>query len=61
MADDDFDEVYSYTNKDNISSYKTAEANSATFIHLYTTKQGEVCRVYCITRKEWNNRRLNNK
>lgn len=49
----DFDEVYSYMNKDNIASYKTAEANGMKYLHLYTTKDGEVCRVYRITRKEW--------
>ena len=57
----DFDEAYSYMDKEIIPSYKTAEANGMTFPHLYTTKQGEVCRVYRITRKEWNNQRLNNK
>ena len=57
----DFDEVYSYMDKENIPSYKTAEANGMTFLHLYTTKQGEICRVYRITRDEWNNQRLNNK
>lgn len=49
----DYDEVYSYMDKDNLPSYKTAEANGMTFLHLYETKQGEVCRVYRITRKEW--------
>ena len=49
----DFDEVYSYMNQDNIASYKTAEANGMTFLHLYTTKRGQVCRVYKITRSEW--------
>ena len=49
----DFDEVYSYMDKDNLPSYKTAEANGMTFLHLFTTKSGEVCRVYRITRKEW--------
>ena len=49
----DYDEVYSYMDKENAPSYKTAEANGMTFRHLYTTKQGEVCRVYSITRKEW--------
>ena len=36
-----FDEVYSYMDKRNIPSYKTAEANGMAFLHLYTTKQGE--------------------
>ena len=49
----DYDEVYSYMDKDNLPSYKTAEANGMTFLHLYTTKDGEVCRVYRITREEW--------
>ena len=49
----DFDEVYSYMTKDNIPSYKTAEANGMTFLHFYTPKGGEECRVYRITRKEW--------
>ncbi len=49
----DYDEVYSYMNKDNLPSYKTAEANGMTFQHLYTTEYGEVCRVYKITRQEW--------
>ena len=49
----DFDEVYSYMDKDNVASYKTAEANGMTFLHLYTTKDGHECRVYKITRKEW--------
>ena len=49
----DFGEVYSYMDKDNMPSYKTAEANGMTFLHLYTTAEGEVCRVYRITREEW--------
>ena len=49
----DYDEVYSYMDKDNLPSYRTAEANGMTFLHLYTTKDGEVCRVYRITREEW--------
>ena len=49
----DFDEVYSYMDVENLPSMKTAEANGMTFRHLYTTKQGEACRVYSITRKEW--------
>ncbi len=48
----DFDEVYSYMNKDNIPSRKTAEANGMRYLHLYTS-HGEVCRVYRITREEW--------
>ena len=49
----DFNEVYSYMDKDNLPSYKTAEANGMTFQHLYTTADGEVCRVYRIKRSEW--------
>ena len=48
----DYDEVYSYMNKDNVPSIKTAEANGMTFLHLYKTND-EVCCVYRITRKEW--------
>ena len=48
-----YDEVYSYMNKDNLPSYKTAEANGMTFQHLYTDQGGMVCRVYRITREEW--------
>lgn len=50
-----YDEVYSYMDKDNLPSYKTAEANGMRFLHLYTTKDGEICRVYRITREEWQN------
>ncbi|MBQ4255345.1 MAG: GNAT family N-acetyltransferase [Bacilli bacterium] len=48
-----FDEVYSYMNIDNLPSYKTAEANGMSFRHIYVTKSGEKCRVYSITRSEW--------
>ena len=48
----DYDEVYSYMNKENVPSIKTAEANGMTFLHLYMT-HGEECRVYRITRDEW--------
>ena len=51
----DYDEVYSYMDKDNIASYKTAEANGMTYQHLYTSEYGHLCRVYKITRKEWEN------
>ena len=51
----DYDEVYSCMDKDNLPSYKTAEANGMTFLHIYKTKEGEECRVYRITRKEWEN------
>lgn len=48
-----YDSVYSYMNKDNVPSFKVAEANGMKYLHLYTTKNGEVCRVYRITRQEW--------
>ena len=48
-----YDEVYSYMNKDNVASYKTAEANGMSFLHNYITKSGEECRVYRITKEEW--------
>ena len=50
----DFDEVYSYMNKDNIASYKTAEKNGMTFLHIYKDSMGMEDRVYRITREEWN-------
>ena len=49
----DYNEVYSYMNKNNVASYKTAEANGMTYLHNYFTKNGEECRVYRITREEW--------
>ena len=49
----DYDEVYSYMDKDNTPSYKTAEANGMTYQHLYTTQDGHITRVYRITRSEW--------
>ena len=49
----DFDEVYSYMTVENIPSIKTAEANGMSFLHIYTPKDGHPCRVYRITRKEW--------
>ena len=51
----DYDEVYSYMEKDNLPSYKTAEANGMTFRHFFKGKDGNECRVYSITRKEWEN------
>lgn len=48
-----FNELYSYMDEDNVASYKTAEANGMTYLHLYTTKAGAVCHVYRITREEW--------
>lgn len=49
----DFDEVYSYMTKDNVASYKTAEKNGMKFLYIFADKHGEECRVYRITRKEW--------
>ena len=49
----DYDEVYSYMNKDNIPSRKIAEANGMKFLHFYITKDGEETCVYRITRNEW--------
>ena len=53
----DYDEVYSYMNKDNIPSYKTAEKNGMTFLHLYKDSMGVEDRVYRITREEWNSKK----
>ena len=44
--------------KENLPSYKTAEANGMTFLHIYVTQYGEECRVYRITRKEWEKLKL---
>ena len=49
----DYKEVYSYMSKDNVPSYKTAEKNKMTFLHIYKDKHGDECRVYRITRSEW--------
>ena len=49
----DYNEVYSYMNKDNIASYKTAEKNGMTFLHLYKDSEGQIDKVYRITREEW--------
>ena len=49
----DYDEVYSYMDVNNLPSYKTAEANGMTYLHDYVTADGERCKVYRITRKEW--------
>ena len=48
-----YDEVYSYMDVDNIASYKTAEANGMTYIKNFIDKTGNECRIYRITRKEW--------
>lgn len=49
----DYDEVYSYMEKDNIASYKTAESMGMTYLHLFKARTGDICRVYKITRDEW--------
>ena len=49
----DYDEVYSYMDKDNIASYKTAEANGMKFLHFYGPNNEDMYRVYRITRQEW--------
>lgn len=51
-----YDEVYSYMDVDNVASYKTAEANGMTYRHDQKGKDGSVCRVYSITREEWEKR-----
>ena len=50
-----YDELYSYMNKDNIASSRTAESNGMNYLHLYTAYDGEVCKVYRVTREEWIN------
>lgn len=47
------DEIYSYMDDDNIASYKTAEANGMKYIKNFISKDGKNCRIYSITRKEW--------
>ena len=49
----DGDEVYSYMDADNVASYKTAEANNMKYIKNFIDKTGSECRIYRITRKEW--------
>ena len=49
-----FDEVCSYMYIDNIPSYKTAEANGMKFVKFCVDKEEKNCRVYKITREEWN-------
>lgn len=47
-------EIYSYMDDDNIASYKTAEANGMKYIKNFISKDGKNCRIYKITREEWN-------
>jgi len=49
-----FDEVYSYMNKDNIPSAKTAQSNGMTLVDSYVDSRGESLLVYRLTREEWN-------
>lgn len=51
----DGDEVYSYMHEDNFPSYKVAEKMGMTYLHLYKDRSGDICRVYRITRIEWEN------
>ena len=45
--------VYSYMDVNNEPSYRTAAANGMTYLHDYVTADGERCKVYRITRSEW--------
>ena len=49
----EYDEVYSYMDINNIPSIKTAEANGMKYIKTFITKDNKECRIYRITRKEW--------
>ena len=49
----DYDEVYSYMDKDNTPSSNLAIRNNMDYLHLYTTSDGEICKVYRIDRKKW--------
>ena len=53
FANTDYPSLYSYCKYTNEPSYKTAEANGMTFRHMYEAKDGDLCRVYSITREEW--------
>jgi len=48
-----FDDVYSYMDKDNIASAKTALSNGMTLVDSYRDAHGEDLLVYRITREEW--------
>jgi len=47
------DDIYSYMDQDNLASYKTAESIGMSYLHLYVAKDGSLCRVYRLTREEW--------
>ena len=49
----DYNEVYSYMNKDNTASIKTAIKNGMTFQKYFIDSLGETDAVYKITRTEW--------
>ena len=48
------DEVYSFMNKENIPSYKTAESMGMKFQYTFFDKYGNEYKIYKITREEWN-------
>ena len=49
----DFDELYSYMSINNEPSYKLAEKNGMIYQHIYKDLDGNLDKVYKITRKEW--------
>ena len=49
----DFDELYSYMDINNIPSEKLAKKNGMTFIQNYKDKNGNIDKVYRITKEEW--------
>ena len=48
-----FQIVYSYMKAENVASYKTAEAAGLRLIEEYTDEDGELQKMYAITREEW--------
>ena len=48
-----FGEVYSYMDKDNIASAKTALTNGMALVDSYVDSHGEDLFVYRLTREEW--------
>ena len=55
-----YDEVYSYMEEENLPSAKTAEANGMRFLCFFESKDGR-CKVYRITRCEWEKQRQNHR
>ncbi len=55
-----FNEIYSYMKYTNIPSEKSAESWGCKFVNEYEDEVNDVIRVYCITRREWEqiNRKL---